>query len=50
MFEELYAQGLLENEIEMNKIEEDMMKILNRLQYSADKEEIENWKKWRFFV
>jgi len=32
MFEELYAQGLLDNEIEMNKIEEDMMKILIRLQ------------------
>lgn len=47
MFEELYSQGLLDNEIEMNKIEEEMVLMLKRMFTEEDREEILCAKKWK---
>jgi len=47
MFEDLYSQGLFDNEIEMNKIEEEMMIILKRVFTDEDEEDVMNSKKWK---
>jgi len=47
LLEELYSQGLLENEMEMNKIEEEMVTMLKRLFSDEDKAEILDARKWK---